>query len=127
MDAEERLEVLRDFTALEERTLETKGAEYASEEDTLSNFKMIANLLNRAMPLQVKCPHCDEEVGFLITPQHVLAIYLMKHILSILDYAGRGRVLSESIKERVLDIRVYAMLLYCLEQGARDGGERGDK
>ncbi len=112
IDVRER--IAEEFFDLEREIARGKGAEYASEEDTLQNFKIIADILNITMPLERKC-RCGETVSFTIDPLMVLAVYLLKHILAMLDYMGRKKSLSaESIKDRVLDTRVYSFLAYCL-------------
>ncbi len=105
---------MKQFHDLEKEIASTKGLEYASDQDRLQNFKIIADLINKAVPLHTQCPSCKRQIEFKITPLIVLAIYYMKHTLAFLDFIGRGNSLSESLKSRVLDIRVYSMLAYCL-------------
>jgi len=111
---EKREELTKQFHELEEQIARTKGAEYADDVDTLSNFKIIARLINETVPMTKECPNCSETVSFEVDPLLVLAIYFMKHTLAFMDYIGRKESLSETLKERVLDIRVYAFLAYCL-------------
>jgi hypothetical protein len=113
MLADEREKILHEYLDKELKILVTKGREYASEEDTLSNFKTVAYILNAGIPMTETC-ECGREVNFEITPKIVLMVYLIKHLLSMLDYAGREETLSEDISGRVLDLRVYAMLFDCL-------------
>lgn len=82
----------------------TKGIEYAGEEDTLADFKEIA-----------------EEVG--ISPLQVWAVYVKKHeraIDSFIKMGGR-KTLSEGIDSRVLDVVVYHALLLGLIEDLNDG------
>lgn len=70
----------------------TKGREYASEEDTLADFKEVA-----------------VEAG--VTPYQVWATYVKKHERAIDTFIREGAVKSESIEGRILDVIVYHLLL----------------
>lgn len=74
---------------------ETKGREYATDEDTLSDFKEVA-----------------VEAG--VTPLQVWATYVKKHERAIDTFIREGAVKSESIEGRILDVIVYHFLLYGL-------------
>lgn len=76
---------------------ETKGKEYATEEDTLADFKEVA-----------------EEAG--ITPYQVWATYVKKHERAIDTFIREGGVKSESIESRIVDVVVYHLLLLGLIQ-----------
>lgn len=76
---------------------ETKGKEYATEEDTLADFKGVA-----------------EEAG--ITPYQVWATYVKKHERAIDAFIREGGVKSESIESRIVDVVVYHLLLLGLIQ-----------
>lgn len=71
---------------------DTKGKDYAGEEDALSNFKIAA-----------------EQLG--VTPVQVWAVYAHKHWSAIMSYAKEGDVASEPIVGRVHDLIVYGFLL----------------
>ena len=78
---------------IEEKAIgNTKGKEYTQGKDRLDNFKRLAIELN-------------------ISPLKVLWIYLKKHLDSIAYYVKTEKVLSEPIKERIKDARVYLSLL----------------
>jgi len=71
---------------------ETKGREYATDEDTLADFKEVA-----------------AECG--TTPLQCWATYVKKHERAIDAYIREGSVKSESINDRILDVIVYHILL----------------
>jgi hypothetical protein len=76
--------------------LNRKGAEYASDDDALDNFKRGAR-----------------EIG--IDPKQILWIYMSKHLSSIKSFIRKGKVLSdEPIAGRIADARNYLFLLQCL-------------
>jgi hypothetical protein len=68
-----------------------KGKEY-TQGDRLDNFKRLAN-----------------ELG--IDAKKVLWVYLKKHLDSISNYIKEGKVYTEPIQGRIMDARVYLMLL----------------
>lgn len=105
MKPDVRAEIVDRLQLAEDEILVTKAKEYANNEDTLANFKVIASVLNVAMPLPE---------GHQWTPEHVLAVYWLKHILAALDNMDRGETLSEGLESRILDIRVYAACALCL-------------
>ena len=83
------------FQALENKISDVKGTEYANSEDRLANFKRMA--AKRGIPA--------------IT---AAAILLDKH-LDAIDYVINGKAeLSETFEQRILDARVYLMLIYAL-------------
>lgn len=71
---------------------ETKGREYAGEEDTLADFKEVA-----------------AEAG--ITPLQCWLTYVKKHQRAIDTFIREGSVKSESIESRIMDVVVYHLLL----------------
>lgn len=71
---------------------ETKGKEYATEEDTLADFKEVA-----------------AEAG--ITPLQCWATYVKKHERAIDTFIREGNVKSEAIYDRIVDVVVYHLLL----------------
>lgn len=111
MNLKQREKMFRKFFEEEMNITLTKGREYASEEDTNRNFKLIAHIVNQAAPLHTTCPECGHRVEYEISPLLVLVIYLFKHLLAIIDYMGRGESLSdEALFDRVLDAVVYLKL-----------------
>ena len=114
MKPETRNALFERFCELEQEIFDTKAKEYATEEDTLANFKTIAQIINMTTNLTETCPNCQKKVKITISPPIVALIYTLKHLLAILDYVGRKESLSESLESRILDLRVYAMLLYAL-------------
>ena len=105
MKPTERAQIVRRLQDAEDEIMVTKALEYASDEDTLANFRIIAEILNVAMPLPD---------GHRWLPGHICAVYWMKHVLAMLDNVLRGESLSEGLESRVLDARVYALLMYCI-------------
>lgn len=71
---------------------DTKGREYAGDDDALANFH------NRA-----------EQMG--ITPMQVWGIFYGKHSDAIYAYIRNGKVLSEPIEGRIDDAILYLILL----------------
>lgn len=72
----------------------TKAKEY-TQGNRLDNFKRLAN-----------------ELG--LTSEQVWAVYFKKHVDAIMSYCKTGKVLSEDIRGRILDARVYLSLLWGL-------------
>jgi hypothetical protein len=96
---EELFEKIRDIRR-------TKGREYATDEDTLADFKEVA-----------------EESG--ITPLQCWATYVKKHERAIDAYVREGSVKSEAIEGRILDVIVYHLLLLGLIEDLRPTGPIG--
>lgn len=107
MKPDERAGLVKQLQEAEWDILETKAREYASDTDTLANFKIIADILNVAMPMPD---------GYSWTPQMICAVYWLKHVLAILDNSARGEALSESEFSRTLDARVYTGIMYFLNK-----------
>lgn len=92
------IEIVKDLTEKELRINQTKGNEYANDDDALANFKQCAVLLG-------------------IDPKMVCMVYMYKTLTAMASYAQRGVELSkEPIEERVLDLRLYAALFEALHQ-----------
>ena len=76
-----------------------KNKSYADREDTLANFKRIANKLG-------------------LTKYQIWSVYFNKHIDSINNAIKDNPDLpvdaSESIEGRLIDVIVYSTILYCL-------------
>lgn len=71
---------------------ESKGREYASDEDTLADFKEVA-----------------EETG--VTPLQCWSVYVKKHVRAIDTFVREGSLKSEPIEGRIRDVIVYHLLL----------------
>ena len=84
---------------------QTKGVEYAGQEDALANFKRIADMFKTR--------------GLDIEPEHVCLVYLQKHLDAIWHIAVGGKELSESLRGRILDARLYLALLYAVIEEKR--------
>jgi len=69
----------------------SKGADYSDDNDRLSNFKIIADLVG-------------------ITPLQVWAVYKLKHTIAIMNYVKKGKLESEPIESRFFDENNYGML-----------------
>jgi hypothetical protein len=86
------------------KVLVAKGHDYTqANEDRLHNFKSIADLI----PLQ--CPHCQK--SFKLPARIVWLVYFLKHVWSIVTWAGLGKQESgESRTSRFVDIINYSSL-----------------
>lgn len=78
----------------------SKGKEYAGEDDRLANFKQQAANLG-------------------LRPEQVWGVYASKHWSSVMTYirdmgTGFNRDLSEPIEGRITDLILYLILLRCL-------------
>jgi hypothetical protein len=88
-------------------TNNTKGHDYAGEDDALRNFKVQAKAAG-------------------VTPEQVWSIFAGKHWEAVQTYVREGDVLSEPIEGRIHDLLLYGFLLLGLvkdkefEIGARD-------
>jgi len=79
-----------------QKVSEDKQKDYARDFDALDNFKSIAQITG-------------------LTPQQVWSVYFYKHISAVMAWAREGKVESESLKSRFIDIINYAKLGYGLE------------
>jgi hypothetical protein len=87
---------LRDsLIASSEEVAKAKQVDYARDFDALDNFKSIAHIVG-------------------LEPQQVWAVYFYKHISAVMAWAREGKVESESLRERFVDIINYAVLGYAL-------------
>lgn len=98
-----------EMTKIEDRVFEkirqireTKGREYATEEDTLADFKEIA-----------------EQTG--TSPLQVWSVYVKKHLRAIDTFVREGETKSEVLPDRVVDVIVYHILLLGLVRDIRKG------
>jgi hypothetical protein len=71
---------------------QTKGHDYAGDEDALDNFKRNALSLG-------------------LTPEQVWAVYAAKHWDAIMTYVREGAVQSEPVEGRLLDVILYCHLM----------------
>lgn len=71
---------------------QTKGHDYAGDEDALLNFKSAA-----------------ERLG--LTPEQVWGVYGDKHWSAIMTFCKEGDVKSEPIEGRIRDVILYGFLL----------------
>lgn len=92
MDHREMENIIDDVFAQVKHLRETKGKEYATEKDTLADFKEVA-----------------AETG--ITPLQCWATYVKKHQRAIDTFIREGNVKSESIESRIVDVIVYHLIL----------------
>lgn len=109
MNAETRLEIIRQLQEAEIGMIDTKGREYTggaeigNERDTLANFKDVA-----------------KQTG--MTPMQCWGVYFLKHISSITTFISspeREADMAEPIDGRIIDARTYLGLLMCLIEEAR--------
>jgi hypothetical protein len=87
-----------------QRIRQTKGREYANDEDTLADFFEVA-----------------KEAG--VSPLQVWLTYERKHSRAIGAFCREGRTKSESIRDRVLDEIVYHILLLGLIEDLEESEE----
>jgi len=83
-----------------------KMADYARPDDQLSNFKEGAELMG-------------------LTPLRVWSVYFWKHICSVMRYVRDGRVESEDIRDRFIDIINYGHLGAALAEAEKEGRAGG--
>ena len=95
MTIEERNKFLKVFFKSCEEVLETKGRDYTPDGIAFSDVIDTAN-----------------DIG--ITPEKVLWIAMKKHISAVKSYVKYGRLESEPIKNRLIDIANYAALIAVL-------------
>lgn len=102
----EQKELFNKIVEDERYLLEEKGREYASDKDSLANFKS------------------KMDIG--VNPLQVAMIFMDKHYSSIKSYVKTGKELSnESIESRIADMRNYLFLMYALIK-ERESGENSD-
>lgn len=80
---------------------ETKGHDYAGDEDALSNFKVMAQTLD-------------------VSPEAIWAVYAAKHWSAVMTFCKEGDVKSEPIEGRLLDIILYCFLLLGLNEEGKE-------
>ena len=98
----EQQELFQRMINEERLLLENKGREYASDDDSLANFKT--------------------KVDIGLTPMQVAMVFMDKHYSSIKSYVRTGREISnESIEGRIADMRNYLFLLSALIKEKKSG------
>lgn len=113
-----------EYDKLLERMLEEENsvrrsanAEYAHSEDTLANFKRVAERM------AVQCPCCYTKVQ--LTPEIVLMAYLEKHLDGVHAYNAGHQSQREDVRGRIKDARVYLTLLRALIEERERGEGKG--
>lgn len=97
MTNKELIELKKELESEESSILGIKGEEYAvGDSDRLKFFKDYADKLG-------------------ISTQMVCAVFLLKHINSILEYAKTGNDSAEGIISRINDARNYLLFMAALE------------
>lgn len=95
MNLEQR-EILTDkFIEKMQKILKTKGRDYTIDDDPFKDLREIAQDLD-------------------ISPMKVMWVFARKHLSAIKNYIKTGRVESEPIEERLIDLANYCALLYAL-------------
>lgn len=102
MTYEEQAKIEERVFALVRELRETKGKEYAPEDDTFADFKEVA-----------------AESG--VAPLQCWAVYVKKHQRAIDAYIREGTVKSEAIEGRIIDVIVYHMMLLGLIEDLTPG------
>lgn len=102
MKREEMLVLLRSLHREELQVSRTKGKDYAGDDQVLSNF-------------------LDEAAHAGIDPIQVWYVFFSKHLRSIQSYVREGRLQSESLRSRVLDMRHYLALFLALASEIEGG------
>ncbi len=87
---------------------QTKGHDYAGDEDALANFKSQAEALG-------------------LTPEQVWGVFAGKHWAAVMTFIREGDVASEPIEGRIHDIILYGFLLLGLIEEKKTGLEPGVK
>jgi hypothetical protein len=113
MTPAERRKIIEALVASEFTIMNTKGADYAGNEDTLSNFKRVAALTGT-------------------TKYQVWFVYFQKHMDAISNAIKNNpqqpRRLGEPIDDSILDGRVYLTLLQCmLTEDLNNAASKRDK
>ena len=75
----------------EQQCMQSKGADYAGNNDRLNNFKEVGRMTG-------------------LSPIQVWAVYFLKHVEAIMTYVKTGSISSEPIESRIMDARNYLAL-----------------
>lgn len=81
--------------ALCDKIMDVKQEDYAAPTDVLYNFKTVGDLMG-------------------MEPRQVAGVYMSKHLISILHWAGTGEQESEDFAERIADAHNYLDFMYAL-------------
>ncbi len=113
MNRKKLLQLADDLHVEEVDILRGKGQEYTTgkaEEESLYNFLKVAELLD-------------------LDPLQVAMVYMTKHFFSLCNYAQSQETPSgESVRDRVHDLRNYAIFILALTLEAEaDGDGRGEE
>lgn len=85
------------------KTMVGKNHDYtAASQDALANFKMVAAMLG-------------------LKPRQVWAVYFMKHVMAVMAWAKTGKVESEGLAGRFVDLVNYAALGEAIYRTADSG------
>ena len=102
MNSEDFFAFIREFQEEMIAILHAKGDDYAGDADRLGNFYHIAATLG-------------------LNVRQIWAVYAQKHMGAIMTWVQAGKVSSESVHERFLDLANYCIL------GAALAAEAGDR
>lgn len=98
----ERYNRILDEVFTRARELSTsKGRDYAGDANVFRNFEDVAARTGQ-------------------TRLQVWSVYIQKHLLAIEKYISEGKLESEPVDSRILDVIVYLALLYAM---VKDGAE----
>lgn len=102
MNTERLIEICRDVDEEAGNALTTKGADYPTNADRLSNFKATAELVNSLAGREV------------VTPAIVALVFFTKHLVPLYKFASGEVVESEPPVGRAADAQNYIKLMYAL-------------
>lgn len=94
--------ILTHLKATEEKVMSAKRHDYTgNSRNQIINFVTVAEMLG-------------------MDPMQVWATYFFKHVSSVLTYAKTGKVESEPLDQRMIDIRNYCLLGLCIAEAKGD-------
>lgn len=102
MNTERLIEICRDVDEEAGEALITKGKDYPTNADRLSNFKATAELVNSLAGREV------------VTPAIVALVFFTKHLVPLYKFASGEVVESEPPIGRAADAQNYIKLMYAL-------------
>lgn len=106
MTSDKLRELIVDFQADMVSVLDSKGADYTRQTDRLSNFKTAGS-----------------DIG--VSPMQAWYVFTKKHFDAIATYCRTGKVSSETIKSRLLDLANYAVLGVALVEESGHAAGKG--